>query len=183
MPEKETGSACIDIREDNLLALSAEVLDTLLRDHTTGKNIFWATHDYEALGSAYDYHSEILPELITGEHGMVIRPRVLKSKELQTDRSKDMAEVFTPSWVCNKQNNLVDAAWFGSDGVFNDELLGLQNFSPSANTTVTTPPRAHFCENFFLSPVPHRRRSRLLTSGQLFHFLFHHYYGGRMPFC
>ena len=121
MPEKETGSACIDIREDNLLALSAEVLDTLLRDHTTGKNIFWATHDYEALGSAYDYHSEILPELITGEHGMVIRPRVLKSKEQQTDRSKDMAEVFTPSWVCNAQNNLVDEAWFGRKDVFNVE--------------------------------------------------------------
>ena len=110
MPEKETGSLCVDIREDNLLALSAEVLGTLLRDHTTGDNIFWATHDYEALGSEYDYHSQILPHLITGEHGMVIRPRVLKSKELQTDRSKGMAEVFTPSWICNAQNKLVDEA-------------------------------------------------------------------------
>ena len=98
----------IDIREDNLLELSPIVLDILLRDHTTGKNIFWATHDYEALGSEYNYHSEILPHLITGEHGMVIRPRVLKSKENQTDRSKDMAEVFTPSWICDAQNNLVD---------------------------------------------------------------------------
>lgn len=121
MPDNETGSACIDIREDDLLAISPEVLDTLLRDHTTGKNILWATHDYEALGEMYDYHSEILPELITGEHGMVIRPRVLKSKENQTDRSKDMAEVFTPSWVCNAQNNLVDEAWFGRKDVFNTE--------------------------------------------------------------
>jgi len=110
MPNKDESPACIDIREDNLLKLSPEVLITLLRDHTTGKNIFWATHDYEALGSGYDYHSEILPELITGEHGMVIRPRVLKSKENQIDRSKDMAEVFTPSWICNAQNNLVDDA-------------------------------------------------------------------------
>jgi hypothetical protein len=38
---------------------------------------------------------------------MVVRPRVLKTKENQTDRSKDMAEVFTPSWICNAQNNLV----------------------------------------------------------------------------
>ena len=121
MPNKETGPACIDIREDDLLALSPEVLDTLLRDHTTGKNIFWATHDYEALGSEYGYHSEILPHLITGEHGMVIRPRVLKSKENQTGRAKDMAEVFTPSWVCNAQNNLVDEAWFGHQDVFNVE--------------------------------------------------------------
>ena len=116
MPINESGSSCIDIREDNLLALSAPVLDTLLRDHTTGKNIFWATHDYEALGPAYDYHSQILPELITGENEKVVRPRVLKSKEQQTDRSKDMAEVFTPSWVCNAQNNLVDEAWWAEEG-------------------------------------------------------------------
>ena len=121
MPDKETGPTCIDIREDDLSAISPEVLATLLRDHTTGKNIFWATHDYEALGRAYDYHSEILPELITGEHGMVIRPRVLKSKENQTDRAKDMAEVFTPSWVCNAQNNLVDEAWFERKTIFNIE--------------------------------------------------------------
>ncbi|MBR2205263.1 MAG: Eco57I restriction-modification methylase domain-containing protein [Prevotella sp.] len=108
MPEKESGLPCIDIREDDLSDISQEVLATLLRDHTTGKNIFWATHDYEALGSEYDYHAQILPELITGEHGMVIRPRVLKSKESQTDRVKDMAEVFTPSWVVKKMVDYVD---------------------------------------------------------------------------
>ncbi len=120
MPTKENALS-VDIREDDLRELSEEVLDTLLRDHTTGHNIFWATHDYESLGSMYDYHSEILSDLITGERGMVIRPRVLKSKENQTDRAKDMAEVFTPSWVCNAQNNLVDEAWFGRKDVFNVE--------------------------------------------------------------
>ena len=121
MPNQNSELPIIDIRENDLLELSAEVLDSLLRDHTTGKNIFWATHDYELLGPEYDYHSEILPKLITGERGMVIRPRVLKSKENQTDRAKDMAEVFTPSWVCNAQNNLVDEAWFGRKDVFNTE--------------------------------------------------------------
>ena len=29
--------------------------------------------------------------------------------------------MFTPSWVCNKQNNLVDNAWFGAENVFNTE--------------------------------------------------------------
>jgi len=95
---------------NDLLAMSAQVLDTLLRDPTTGKHIFWATHDYEALGPEYDYHSEIRPELINGERGMVVQPRVLKSKANQTDRSKDMAEVFTPSWICNAQNRLVQEA-------------------------------------------------------------------------
>ena len=110
MPDKESASSLIDIREDYLLELSQEVLENLLRDHTTGKNIFWATHDYESLGKEYDYHAPIMPELITDERGMIIRPRVLKSKENQTGRSKDMAEVFTPSWICNAQNNLVDEA-------------------------------------------------------------------------
>ncbi len=107
MPNSETGLS-VDIREDDLRELSAEVLDTLLRDHTTGRNIVWATHDYESLGSMYDYHSEILPDLITGERGMVIRPRVLKSKEEQTDRVKDMAEVFTPSRVVKMMVDYVD---------------------------------------------------------------------------
>ena len=122
MPEKESSLTQIDIREDDLLELSPEVLDILLRDHTTGKKIFWATHDYEALGSGYDYHSEILPELITGEKGMVIRPRVFKSKENQTDRSKDMAEVFTPSWICDAQNNLVEDA-LPNDMTWQDYVL------------------------------------------------------------
>ena len=121
MSDTDKSPQLIDIREDDLLALSAEVLDTLLRDHTTGQNIFWATHDYEALGAGYDYHAPILPVLITGQRGMVIRPRVLKSKAEQRDRAKDMAEVFTPSWVCNAQNNLVDEAWFGRKDVFNVE--------------------------------------------------------------
>ena len=133
MPDKEFGPFCIDVREDDLMALSPEVLATLLRDHTTGRNIFWATHDYEALGMMYDYHAEILPELITGEHGMVIRPRVLKSKEKQTDRAKDMAEVFTPSWVCNAQNNLVDEVWFGRKDVFNTEDAANHSWQANIN--------------------------------------------------
>ena len=108
MPKKDKHLSCVDIREDDLLAWSPEVLTTLLRDHTTGQNIFWATHDYEALGSGYDYHSAIRPELITGEHKMVIRPRVLKTKEKQTDRVKDMAEVFTTAWVVKKMVDYVD---------------------------------------------------------------------------
>ena len=118
MPNKDERSQLIDVREDDLQtclhvpAAKAEpsptVLDTLLRDHATGRNIFWATHDYEAMGPEYDYHSEMLPRLITGEHGTVIRPRVLKTKEQQTDRVRDMAEVFTPAWVVKKMVEYVD---------------------------------------------------------------------------
>jgi len=139
MPKKETDSSLIDIREDYLLELSQEVLETLLRDHTTGKNIFWATHDYEELGEGYEYHSPILPNLITKNNGLVIRPRVLKTKEEQTARAKGKAEVFTPSWVCNSQNNLVDEAWFGRKNVFNIE-------DSEKHTWKTNPNRIEFPE-------------------------------------
>lgn len=97
-----------DINENHILQQSPELLAKLLRDQTTGGNILWCTHDYEHLGEGYNFNDEITSEKITGEHGMIIRPRVLKSKEQQTDRVKDMAEVFTPSWVVKMMVDYVD---------------------------------------------------------------------------
>jgi hypothetical protein len=57
---------------------------------------------------------------------------VLKTKAEQTDRAKDMAEVFTPSWVCNAQNNLVDEAWFGRSNVFNTEDVTNHTWQPTS---------------------------------------------------
>ncbi len=120
-----------DILEDYISSLSPDLLDTLLKDHTTSEedvqhNIFWATSDYEHLGEGYQYESPILPSLVTGEKGHVIMPRVLKSQDTQTARSRDMAEVFTPSWICNAQNNLIDEAWFGQKDIFNTEYTDEQ---------------------------------------------------------
>lgn len=123
----------IDILENELIEKYPDVLGILLRDQTTQKNIFWATDNYEHFGDSYRFNSEILPELITGEKGNVIMPRVHKDKILQLSRSKEMAEVFTPSWICNAQNNLVDNSWFGKDGVFNKEIL-LKNGTKSWQT-------------------------------------------------
>ena len=58
--EKTTGEA--DIQENRLKELSPDLLNTLLKDHTTSKegkqcNIFWATSDYEQLGKGYEYGS------------------------------------------------------------------------------------------------------------------------------
>ena len=114
----------VDVIEDDLLEVyGEEVFNILLQDHTTGQNIFWATCDYEYMGEAYGYSMPILIELITGENNHVIMPRVKKEKALQTARAKDKAEVFTPSWVCNAQNNLIDDAWFGQKNVFNEEVI------------------------------------------------------------
>ncbi|SHF29586.1 restriction endonuclease subunit M [Chryseobacterium takakiae] len=124
----------IDILENELIEKYPDVLGILLRDQTTQKNIFWATDNYEHFGDSYRFNCEIFPELITGEKGNVIMPRVHKDKILQLSRSKEMAEVFTPSWICNAQNNLVDNSWFGKDGVFNKEIL-LKNGTKSWKTT------------------------------------------------
>lgn len=95
-------------------------LKLLLLDHTTGRNIIWATDDYAARGQAYSFTHEITMPCITGPHNeRLIAPRVYKDKYRQSQRTKDKAEVFTPSWVCNAQNNLVDDAWFARENVFN----------------------------------------------------------------
>lgn len=112
----------VDILENEISEQYPGILDILLRDHTTQKNIFWATDNYKHLGESYGYNSQILPELITKGSGNIIMPRVHKDKILQQSRSKEMAEVFTPSWLCNAQNNLVDKTWFGKECVFNKEV-------------------------------------------------------------
>jgi len=109
-----------DIKENDILRRWPEVLQTLLVDHTTHRNIIWATDMYVAkFGESYSFSNEIKLEQITGDFGEVIKPRAVKPKEEQEFRVKDKAEVFTPSWICNAQNNLIDEAWFGRKDVFN----------------------------------------------------------------
>jgi hypothetical protein len=111
----------IDIKENDLLKIDRSLLEILLKDKTTGKNIIWATDNYSKYGELYTSEKEIKIELITSRHGGIIKPRVEKSKEERLQRVRQKAEVFTPSWVCNLQNNLVDEVWFDRKGVFNIE--------------------------------------------------------------
>lgn len=108
----------IDINEKSLYEKYPTVLDLLLLDNTTKKNIIWATNSYKRRG--YRFSDNILP--INVIKGNIIQPRSKKAKAEQAKRSKDSAEVFTPSWMCNKQNNLIDEEWFGKKDVFNIEL-------------------------------------------------------------
>ncbi len=130
----------VDILENDLHDKYPGVLDILLRDHTTQNNIFWATDNYHELGVQYYFSSQIFPHLITGDNGHIIMPRVKKNKELQISRSKEMAEVFTPSWICNSQNNLIDNAWFGRENVFNKEITD----EVGNNTWVVNPDKIEF---------------------------------------
>lgn len=114
----------IDIREEGILLLDEWLLEILLKDRSTHKNIIWATSDYENLGSDYDAKCEITISQITGNYAKIIQPRITKAEEHQTNRTKDKAEVFTPAWVCNEQNNLIDEQWFGRNNVFNAPTAG-----------------------------------------------------------
>lgn len=109
----------VDISENRLFSLYPEVLEKLLEDHASHENIYWATDSYSSKGEGYQFFDKITVDRITGENGKVIRPRSLKTKEEQLGRTKDKGEVFTPSWVCNAQNNLIDEVWFGESDVFN----------------------------------------------------------------
>lgn len=118
----------VDIRENDILKRDPVLLETLLIDRSRPKrgtqsaaHIIWATDNYKDLGPDYAENRQITVKSITGKHGNVIQPRVRKTKEEQQSRSRDRGEVFTPSWICNAQNNLVDDKWFGRKGVFNKE--------------------------------------------------------------
>lgn len=143
----------VDISEQNLREKYPEVLQILLKDHSRTAdelekakrekrppaqdqwNIIWGTNDYLQLGGeGFGEQDQITVEKITGENQLLVRPRAVKEKDIQRQRSKDMAEVFTPGWVCNAQNNLVDEAWFGRKNVFNREYVnenGIHRWEPS----------------------------------------------------
>ena len=96
-------------------------LKMLLKDKTTGKNIIFATSAYSRNGISIKETDEITVEVLRRGISYQIQPRVLKKRELQQERTRAKAEVFTPSWLCNKMNNYCDEEWFGRKSVFNTE--------------------------------------------------------------
>ena len=52
-----------------------KLLDILLLDCTTGKNLIWATDNYESLGEGFQNKDFITAEAINGERGCVVKPR------------------------------------------------------------------------------------------------------------
>lgn len=109
----------IDIKEEKLLSIDTELLNILLKDNSSGKNIIWASDDYASNGIGFDFKSEITVNKITGIYKDLIKPRSKKTKDEKSTRARNNAEVFTPSWICNEQNNLADEAWFEKKGIFN----------------------------------------------------------------
>ncbi len=88
-----------NLRKNDLL------LNILLKDYTTGKNIKWGTNSYISHGYAFQDNQEIKINLITGWYSGFIRQRVNKNVDIQLERQRNRAEVFTPSWVIKLQVN------------------------------------------------------------------------------
>ena len=124
------------------------VLDTLLKDKSTGKNIIWATDPPEELQTVmYEPVTDrfqITTQQLGLTHYEVVLPRMMKQTDTQQQRTRKKGEVFSPAWVCNKMNNALDADWFRglgaeeSAGQFTVEL-------PQGWQTVETPVQFPAC--------------------------------------
>ena len=105
---------------DITLSPIREHLHILLEDKTTKKTIIWATDSYQSLGKEYQDNMHMDPGRVL-EAAHVMKPRIQKTVEDQTARTRKRAEVFTPSYIVNRMNNDIDEDWFGRRDVFNIE--------------------------------------------------------------
>ena len=146
------------------------VLDTLLKDKSTGKNIIWATDPPEELQTVmYEPvtdKSQITTQQLGLTHYEVVLPRMMKQTDTQQQRTRKKGEVFSPAWVCNKMNNALDADWFGalgakeSAGQFTVEL-------PQGWQTVETPVQFPVCKGRTPAWVQYVQSRRLeVTCGE-----------------
>lgn len=108
----------VGIQDEILKIQSLGLLNKLLFDKTTKRNILWATDAYKNLGTDFGRNKEIKVPLITGRNSFVIKNRARKALEQQTERVKQHGEVFTPFWVCKKMINCADKNWFSTPDVF-----------------------------------------------------------------
>ena len=146
------------------------VLDTLLKDKSTGKNIIWATDPPEELQTVmYEPvtdRSQITAQQLGLTHYEVVLPRMMKQTDTQQQRTRKKGEVFSPAWVCNKMNNALDNDWFRglgaeeSAGQFTVEL-------PQGWQTVETPVQFPVCKGRTPAWVQYVQSRRLeVTCGE-----------------
>lgn len=146
------------------------VLDTLLKDKSTGKNIIWATDPPEELQTVmYEPvtdKSPITAQQLGLTHYEVVLPRMMKQTDTQQQRTRKKGEVFSPAWVCNKMNNALDADWFGALGA--EESAGQFTVElPQGWQTVETPVQFPACKGRTPAWVQYVQSRRLeVTCGE-----------------
>ena len=146
------------------------VLDTLLKDKSTGKNIIWATDPPEELQTVmYEPvtdRSQITTQQLGLTHYEVVLPRMMKQTDTQQQRTRKKGEVFSPAWVCNKMNNALDADWFRGLGA--GETAGQFTVElPQGWQTVETPVQFTACGGMTPAWVQYVQSRRLeVTCGE-----------------
>ena len=146
------------------------VLDTLLKDKSTGKNIIWATDPPEELQTVmYEPvtdRSQITTQQLGLTHYEVVLPRMMKQTDTQKQRTRKKGEVFSPAWVCNKMNNALDADWFRGLGA--GETAGQFTVElPQGWQTVETPVQFPVCKGRTPAWVQYVQSRRLeVTCGE-----------------
>ena len=146
------------------------VLDTLLKDRSTGKNIIWGTDPPEELQTVmYEPvtdRSQITTQQLRLTHYEVVLPRMMKQTDTQQQRTRKKGEVFSPAWVCNKMNNALDADWFGGLGA--GETAGQFTVElPQGWQTVETPVQFPVCKGRTPAWVQYVQSRRLeVTCGE-----------------
>lgn len=155
----------IDISE-NVLRNRGRVLDILLQDKTSRRNIIWATDSYvDKYGKDYAPKKQIKREQITGVNGKLIQPRAAKPQKEQKFRTKDKAEVFTPLKIVKEMNTAINQAtrnWPTSEKNWVDYINELRleitcgeapfiagRYNPTAHTGIVIEPhnRVGFLDN------------------------------------
>lgn len=146
------------------------VLDTLLKDRSTGKNIIWATDPPEELQTVmYEPvtdRSQITTQQLGLTHYEVVLPRMMKQTDTQQQRTRKKGEVFSPAWVCNKMNSALDADWFRGLGA--EETAGQFTVElPQGWQTVETPVQFPVCKGRTPAWVQYVQSRRLeVTCGE-----------------
>ena len=146
------------------------VLDTLLKDKSTGKNIIWATDPPDELQTVmYEPvtdRSQITTQQLGLTHYEVVLPRMMKQTDTQQQRTRKKGEVFSPAWVCNKMNNALDADWFRGLGA--GETAGQFTVElPQGWQTVETPVQFPVCKGRTPAWVQYVQSRRLeVTCGE-----------------
>ena len=107
-------------------------LDTLLCDRTTDKSILDTGRD-----SFIPY--SFIPELV---------PRSLRDKEVNKDRSKSKAEIFTPIRIVNQMNTLVLKDWFGSKSKNMNKESVFEEYIDSTQMEITCGESVFLCTRY-----------------------------------
>lgn len=104
----------------NMFFLPKSIVEILLKDHSTNKNIIWSTTE-TTRGAKVNPKTSIKYNDVFYKENLLILPRAYKNNKEKSKRTRNSGEVFTPLYICNNQINIIDQKWFKKKNVFNKE--------------------------------------------------------------